>query len=122
MSTEPLPEAPTPLEPKREPEGGSRDRRDPIVIDGISYIPSSALLSGINKISLKDDRAFAVIDPLGQAPRIYSPSSELGFYCNDTRYLGVWEMTFNGQSPITLAQELRFGGNTAVISMTNRDF
>jgi glycogen debranching enzyme len=31
-------------------------------------------------------------------------------------------MTFNGESPITLAQELRFGGNTVVISMTNRDF
>jgi len=31
-------------------------------------------------------------------------------------------MTFNGQAPIALANELRFGGNTVVFSMTNRDF
>lgn len=94
----------------------------PIVIDGISYIPSSALLSGIEKISFKDNRAFAVVDPQGEAPRVYSNNSELGFYFNDTRYLGIWEMTFNGESLIALAHEMRFGGNTVVFSMTNRDF
>ena len=93
-----------------------------IVIDGISYIPSSALLTGIPKVSFKDNRAFAVVDPQGEAPRIYSSASELGFYYNDTRYLGVWEMTFNGAAPIALSNELRFGGNTSVFSMTNRDF
>ncbi len=30
-------------------------------------------------------------------------------------------MTFNGSSPVPLANELRFGGNTLVFSMTNRD-
>jgi glycogen debranching enzyme len=94
----------------------------PILIDGISYIPSSALLTGIPKISFKDNRAFAVVDPQGESPRLYSSGSELGFYYNDTRYLGVWEMTFNGVSPVALAKELRFGGNTVVFSMTNRDF
>ncbi|MCM2324804.1 MAG: hypothetical protein NDJ90_16210 [Oligoflexia bacterium] len=93
----------------------------PIVIDGISYIPSSALLTGIPKFNIKDNSAFAVVDPLGEAPRVYSPGSELGFYCSDTRYVGVWEMTFNGERPISLAQEQRFGGHTLVISMTNRD-
>ena len=80
------------------------------------------MLTGIPKISFKDNRAFAVVDPQGEAARIYSSASELGFYCNDTRYLGVWEMTFNGAAPIALSNELRFGGNTAVFSMTNRDF
>src|SRR5689334_7226940 len=96
-------------------------KSDPIVIDGISYIPSSVLLTGIPKASIKDDRAFAVVDSHGECPRIYSSGSELGFYFNDTRYLGVWEMTFNGQATVALSQELRFGGNTLVFSMTNRD-
>lgn len=30
-------------------------------------------------------------------------------------------MTFNGSSPVPLANELRYGGNTLVFSMTNRD-
>ncbi|MCM2278473.1 MAG: hypothetical protein NDJ89_10405 [Oligoflexia bacterium] len=93
----------------------------PIVVDGISYIPSSALLTGIPKINIKDNSAFAVVDPLGESPRLYSQSSELGFYCNDTRYLGVWEMTFNGERPVSLAHEHRFGGHTVVVSMANRD-
>lgn len=80
------------------------------------------LLTGISKVSFKDNRTFAVFDPLGESPRIYWPTSELGVYFNDTRYLGVWEMTFNGIAPVALAHELRFGGNTAVFSMTNRDF
>src|SRR5262249_14406630 len=49
-------------------------------------------------------------------------SSELGFYFDDTRYLAVWEMTFNGGTPIALSNELRYGGNTLVYSMTNKDF
>jgi hypothetical protein len=93
----------------------------PIVIDGISYIPSNALLTGIPKISIKDNRAFAVLDSYGQSPRIYSPASELGFYFNDTRHLGVWELTLNGEQAVSLANELLYDGNTAVISMTNRD-
>ncbi len=80
------------------------------------------LLTGIPKISFKDNRAFAVVDSQGESPRIYSSASELGFYFNDTRFLGVWEMTFNGMAPVSLAKELRFGGNTVVLSMTNRDF
>ena len=80
------------------------------------------LLTGIPKISFKDDRAFAVVDAQGEAPRIYSPGSELGFYFNDTRFLGVWEMVFNGMPAVALASELRFGGGTIVVSMTNRDF
>jgi hypothetical protein len=91
------------------------------VIDGISYIPSSVLLTGIPKISFKDNRSFGVVDALGESPRIYSPSSELGFYFNDTRYLHVWELTINGQRPISLSKELRFQGNTVVFSMTNPD-
>jgi glycogen debranching enzyme len=92
-----------------------------LVVDGISYIPSSALLTGIPKVSIKDNRAFAVLDPQGAAPRIYSPSSELGIYCNDTRHIGIWEMTINGQGMVPLANELRYNGNTVVFSMTNRD-
>lgn len=59
---------------------------------------------------------------MGESPRIYSPNSELGFYFNDTRYLGIWELIFNGFKPVSLSHELRFLGNTAVFSMTNRDF
>src|SRR3954451_8690330 len=97
---------------------GSLPRKDsgPVVIDGISYIPSSALLTGIPKISFKDNRAFAVVDPQGECPRLY-PGSELGFYYNDTRHLGVWEMTFNREVPVALSRELRFGGHTVVFSM-----
>ena len=57
----------------------------------------------------------------GEAPRLYSSGSELGFYYKDTRYLQTWEMTLNGQRPVPLAHELRFQGNSAVFSMTNRD-
>lgn len=53
---------------------------------------------------------------------MYAPNSELGIYFNDTRYLGIWETTFNGVSPIALASELRFNGNTVVFSMSNGDF
>ena len=52
---------------------------------------------------------------------MYSHASELGIYFNDTRFIGVWEMTFNGAAPVSLAKELRFSGNTAVFSMTNPD-
>jgi glycogen debranching enzyme len=90
-------------------------------VDGISYIPSSALLTGIPKISIKDNRAFAVVDRQGEAPRIYSPGSELGIYYNDTRYMSVWELTVNGSGMVPLAKELRYAGNTVVLSMTNRD-
>ncbi len=79
------------------------------------------LLTGIPKLSLKDNRAFGVLDQRGEAPKIYSSGSELGFYFNDTRYLSVFETTLNGRSPIALAHELRYGGNTLVISMTNHD-
>ena len=58
-----------------------------IVVDGISYIPSSVLLTGIPKYSFKGNRAFGVVDSQGESPRMYSPSSELGFFYNDTRYL-----------------------------------
>src|SRR6185437_5864834 len=92
-----------------------------IVIDGISYIPSNVVLTGIPKLSIKDNRAFAVIDSLGQLPRIYSPASELGFFFNDTRYLGIWETTINGENPIALTSDLHRNGNTVVVSMTNRD-
>ena len=92
-----------------------------LLIDGISYIPSSVLLSGIPKLSFKDNRAFGVVDQRGDCPRIYSSASELGFYFNDTRYLSIWELKINGSTPIALAQELRHDGNTLIISMTNRD-
>ncbi len=62
------------------------------------------------------------MDPLGESPRLYSGGSELGIYYNDTRYVGVWEMVFNGMTPVALSRELRFGGSTVVFSMTNRDF
>jgi glycogen debranching enzyme len=79
------------------------------------------LLTGIPKISFKDNLSFAVVDTLGESPRLYTSGSELGFYYRDTRYLQTWEMTFNGQRPIALAHELKFRGNTVVFSMTNRD-
>jgi glycogen debranching enzyme len=79
------------------------------------------LLTGIPKLSIKDNRAFAVLDHQAQAPRIYSSASELGFYFNDTRHVGAWEMTINGESPVPLQNELRDDGNTVVVSMTNRD-
>lgn len=101
--------------------GTSRTNGDPLVIDGISYLPSSVLLTEIPKLSFKDNRAFGVVDPRGESPRIYSTSSQLGFYYNDTRYLSTWETTFNGLAPISLKSELEHSGNTVVVSMTNRD-
>jgi glycogen debranching enzyme len=98
------------------------DKTGSIVVDGISYIPSSVLLTGIPKVSFKDNRAFGVVDRQGESPRLYSASSELGFFYNDTRYLSVWEMMINGMAPVALAHELRYGGSTVVFSMTNRDF
>lgn len=79
------------------------------------------MLTGIPKLSVKDNQSFAVLDTLGEAPRIYSGGSELGVYFKDTRYLQTWEMTFNGQRPVSLAHDLRHRGGTVVLSMTNRD-
>ena len=79
------------------------------------------LLTGIPKISFKDNSAFAVVDAHGESPRLYAQGSELGIFYNDTRYLGVWEMSFNGLRPVSLTHELRFGGETVVFSMTNPD-
>jgi glycogen debranching enzyme len=78
-------------------------------------------LTGITKLSFKADRAFGVLDRQGEAPRIYSPGSELGFFYNDTRYLSIWETLINGAAVVPLAHELQFGGSTLVMSMTNRD-
>src|SRR4051794_546527 len=124
MSTDSSPR-PESREPEPESTSGAgtpqRANGDPVIIDGISYIPSTSLLTRIPKLSFKDDRAFGVVDTRGEAPRMYSPGSELGFYFNDTRYLAIWETTFNGTAPIALANELRYGGSTIVYSMTNKD-
>lgn len=119
MSTEPSQKPTTPEEGLLP--GPRSGEQQPIVVDGISYIPSSVLLTGIPKISLKDNLSFAVLDTLGEAPRIYSSNSELGFYFSDTRHLGTWETTFNGSRPVALTWDLKASGNTAVFSMTNRD-
>lgn len=92
-----------------------------LIIDGISYIPSNALSTGIPKFTFKENQVFGVLDPCGEATRAYYGNSECGIYFNDTRYLAIWEATFNGAPPIPLAQELRFSGNTLVFSMSNRD-
>lgn len=103
--------------------GSPHDPEQQIVIDGISYIPSSVLLTGIPKVSFKDNSAFAVLDTQGESPRIYTAGggSELGFYFHDTRFISTWEMTFNGARPVALTHELRHAGHTTVFSMTNRD-
>lgn len=88
-------------------------------IDGISYIPSTVLLSGISKVSLKDNHLFAVLDTKGESPSVYQ--AELGFYLADTRCLSHWEMTVNGQQLVYLAHELRGEGGSCVFSMSNRD-
>lgn len=90
-------------------------------MDGISYLPSSVLLAEIPKLTFKDQGAFGLVDRRGEAPRAYAAESGLGFYHYDTRYLGVWETTINGASPVPLAQELLGGGNALTLSMTNRD-
>ncbi len=71
------------------------------------------------KLTFKDNRAFGVTDLRGEAPR--GAPSELGLYFNDTRYLNIWELLVNSQSPVPLAQELRHSGTTWVLSMTNQD-
>jgi glycogen debranching enzyme len=111
---------PTESSPLKPEETNLRTLGQWLDIDGISYIPSTVLLTGIQKISLKDDRAFAVLDNKGEAPMVYH--AELGFYYNDTRYLSNWEMTVNGQTLVHLSHELRGKGNSCIFSMTNRDF
>jgi glycogen debranching enzyme len=92
---------------------------EPSAIDGISYIPSDSLASAIRKLTLKENRAFAVTDIRGEIPR--GRTSELGVYFNDTRHLNTWETLVNGCAPVPLAQEQRHQGTTWVLSMTNRD-
>jgi glycogen debranching enzyme len=96
-----------------------RRAREWLDIDGISYIPSTVLLTGIAKVSLKDDRLFVVLDTKGECPLIYR--AELGFYFSDTRHLSNWEMTLNSQQLVHLSHETRGQGNSCVFSMTNRD-
>ncbi|MBI3558324.1 MAG: amylo-alpha-1,6-glucosidase [Deltaproteobacteria bacterium] len=90
-----------------------------LTIDGISYIPSTVLLTGILKVSLKDNFLFAMLDAKGESPRVYR--AELGIYVSDTRYLSHWEMSVNGEQLVYLSHELRGQGNACVFSMTNRD-
>jgi glycogen debranching enzyme len=73
----------------------------------------------LRKLTFKDNRAFGVTDLRGEIPR--SHPSELGLYFNDTRHLNTWESLVNGHAPVPLAQELRHGGSTWVISMTNQE-
>ncbi|MEW6057066.1 MAG: glycogen debranching N-terminal domain-containing protein [Bdellovibrionota bacterium] len=90
-----------------------------LTIDGISYIPSTVLLTEIQKVSLKDNRLFAVLDAKGESPSIYR--KELGYYFRDTRYLTTWDLTVNGQQLIHLSHNLRGLGNSCVFTLTNRD-
>lgn len=76
-------------------------------------------MTGITKVSLKDNLAFAVLDTKGEAPHIYH--AELGIYHSDTRHLNSWEMLVNGQALVHLSHELRGQGNSCVFSMVNRD-
>lgn len=76
-------------------------------------------MTGITKVSLKDNVAFAVLDNKGEAPHIHR--AELGVFHSDTRHLSNWEMTLNGHSPVHLSHELRGQGNSCVFSMVNRD-
>ena len=53
-----------PDDAKTKREKGSRpyNLANPMVVDGVFYIPSDALLPGINKIVLKDNELFAILD------------------------------------------------------------
>ena len=92
---------------------------NPLILDGVSYIPSDALLGGVRKVILKDNELFAVLDSSGELPRIYD--RELGLYLRDTRYLDTWEMTLNGTTPTVLAAEAMPDVRSCVFTSTNQD-
>ena len=77
------------------------------------------MLTGIDKVALKDNHLFALLDTKGESPRVYH--AELGIYLSDTRYISHWEMSVNGEQLVYLSHELRGQGNACVFSMTNRD-
>lgn len=77
------------------------------------------MLPGINKIVLKDNELFAILDDTGESPRIYD--RELGFYYRDTRYLDIWELNVNGSAATALSCEPHLRANSYVFVMTNKD-
>ncbi len=90
-----------------------------MLIDGTYYIPTDALALNIEKVTLKDNRLFLVMDGRGEVPRILG--KELGFYVSDTRYLDVWELSLNGELLTLLAAERHSFSNCHVFVLTNRD-
>jgi glycogen debranching enzyme len=90
-----------------------------MIVDGVYYIPSDALLPGIDKTVLKDDELFVILDAAGDSPRIYG--RELGFYYRDTRFLDTWELLMHGEAPTALAREARVPVHSYLFEMTNRD-
>lgn len=77
------------------------------------------MLPGIEKVVLKDDQLFAVLDGNGDAPRIYQ--RELGLYYADTRCLDTWEMTVNDELLTVLSASERTPPRSCAFVMTNRD-
>ena len=92
---------------------------NPMVVNGAFYIPSDALLPGIDKIALKDNDLFVILDSTGQSPRIYD--QELGFFYKDTRYVDTWELNINGEAATSLTKEAMVNARSVVFQMTNRD-
>lgn len=76
-------------------------------------------MPGINKIVLKDNELFAILDDTGESPRIYD--RELGFYFRDTRYLDTWELNINGNAATALSCEAHIRACSYVFVMTNKD-
>ena len=92
---------------------------NPMLVDGVYYIPSKALIPGLHKIVLKSDAVFAIFDDTGSSPRLFS--QELGVFHRDTRYLGTWELTINGEALSPLNCQIAKDMSSCSFLMTNRD-
>lgn len=92
-----------------------------LTVEGVNYIPSDFLSSGIQKKTFKDNLSFGVTDERGEIPEFPGRHSELGIYHADTRHIDLWKVEINGRSPVALSQEVRSSGNILIVSMTNPD-
>ncbi len=96
------------------------EKGEKILVDGKWYILCSSVSHMGRKYTLKGDRAFAVLDHLGDIP--VSLPGEMGYYWRDTRFLSGLEMFVNGARPLPLFSRIDERGTSLQVEMTNPDF
>ena len=95
-------------------------RPEKVRVNGEWYILCSSVPLITRKLTLKGNRAFLLVDALGDVPFAYP--TELGYYWMDTRFLSGFEMYVNGARPLLLSSGIDSSSSVIRVEMTNTDF